>query len=422
METPQNPAQTAQNPAQPQPASDLNPEVAAWLKEYPTPEATLALEVEKQKEFVSKYYAADDELDEQIEKMLDQAETTVDKEIAAGKNKFPFSEELVVGIINISKVKVLDEMIEEVSKLYQERRGLVKGKEITDPVVAMITQRSCTKMAMLLQQKLVKQIEEEVKSRELPLNQFMQIVIGYLMGDLSMFVEVEKFYNLKKVEENKDKPCDIEKLRKYIEESIKISDLILQDKISQNSLFLFPHILSDKLFNETGYESEEIVYHIRQMNENNTMDEETLKLIITEAYSVEKSKEKCFATFDKQMKDLEAQFQMMELAAKQEAERRKQAGGQLPPGQKPPMMEDKALLKMMQMGLNVPPGMAGPGMAAPGGPGGPPPGMFPPGMFPPGMMPPGMMPPGMVPPGMVPPQPKQEGEEKKPEEKSGGGN
>jgi len=396
METPANPNQAPQAQDPQQPPSDLNPEVQAWLKDYPTPESTLELSIEKQKEFVSKYYAADDELDEQIEKMLDQAETTVDKEVSAGKNKFPFSELLVVGIINIAKVKVLDEMIEEVSKLYEERRAAVKGKEITDPKVAMLTQQSCTKMAMLLQQKLVKQIEEEVKSRELPLNQFMQIVIGYLMGDLSMFVEVEKFYNLKKVEENKDKPCNIEMLRKYIEESIKISDLILQDKISQNSLFLFPHILSDKLFNETGYESEEIVYHIRQLNAGPDMDAETLKLIITEAYSVEKSKEKCFATFDNQMKDLEKQFQMMEIAAQKEAQRRKAAGGK--PGAKPPLLEDKALMKMMQMGLPMPGGMGGPG-----GPGGPPPGMFPPGMFPPGMMPPGMMPPGMMPPGMVPP-------------------
>lgn len=402
MDTPANPAQ--QPPAEGQeqiPPSDLNPEVQAWLAEYPTPEATLALPIEKQKEFVSKYYAADDELDEQIEKMLDQAETTVDKEVAAGKNKFPFSEEIVVGIINIAKVKVLDEMIEEVSKLYVERRAAVKGKEITDPAVAMITQQSCTKMAMLLQQKLVKQIEEEVKSRELPLSQFMQIVIGYLMGDLSMFVEVEKFYNLKKVEENKDNKCNIEMLRKYIAESIKISDLILQDKISQNSLFLFPHILSDKLFNETGYESEEIVFHIRQLNSGDDMDAETLNLIITEAYSVEKSKEKCFATFDNQMKDLEKQFQMMEIQAKKEAERRKAAG--IKPGQKPAVMEDKALMKMMQMGLAVPPGMAMPqGMMPPGG---PPPGMFPPGMFPPGMMPPGMMPPG---PGQQPQPPVAE--------------
>lgn len=277
---------------------ELNPEAAAWFKEYPLVEDALALEREKKQEFIRKYYAQDDELDEQIEKMLDEAETIVEKEIEAGRNVMPFSQNLVVGLINVSKVKVLDELIEDVDKLYKERRTLVKGKEITDPGVAKVTQINCSKMAIMVQGKVVKQLEEEAKSRDLPLNQFMNIAVSYLMGDLGIFVEIEKFYNLKKVEENKDKPCDLEKLKIYIEESIKISDLIINDKINQGSLFLFPHILSDKLYNETGYESEEIVFYIRKLNEDGTLPDETLDLIVKEAYHVEKSKDKCFTTFD----------------------------------------------------------------------------------------------------------------------------
>lgn len=69
--------------------------------------------------------------------------------------------------------------------------------------------------------------------------------------------------------------------------------------------------------------------------------------------------------------------------------------------------QDKAMLKMMQMGLNVPGGM--PQGPPPGMMGMPPPGMFPPGMFPPGMFPPGMAPPGMPPqPQQKPPAPKKE--------------
>ena len=355
-----NPQQDAQQ------VTDLNPKVTAWLKDHPTPEDTLALPAEKQREFISLYYAPDDELDEQIEKMLDDAETAVDSEIEAGKSKFPFSEKLVIGLITISKVKVLDEMIEDVSKHYEDRRKQVKDKEITDPQVAMVTQMSCAKMAMMLQGRLIKQIEQEVKSRELPLQKIMRVIVGYLMGDLSMFVEVEKFYNLRKVEQHKDRPCDIEKLRKYIRESIKISDLIVTDKISQNSLFLFPHILSDKLFNETGYESEEIVYYIRQLNDKAELDEETIELIVREAYAVEKSKEKCFKTFDDQMKKMEEQMIAAEAHARKQAELQKKQGGI--PGD---IRQDKAMMKMMQMGLNVP-----------GGPGGIPPGMIPPGMMP----------------------------------------
>ena len=351
----------------PQPVTDLNPKVTAWLKEHPTPEDTLALPAEKQREFISLYYAPDDELDEQIEKMLDDAETAVDSEIEEGKSKYPFSEKLVVGLITISKVKVLDEMIEDVSKHYAKRREQVKDKEITDPKVAMVTQVSCANMAMMLQGRLIKQIEQEVKSRDLPLQEIMRVIVGYLMGDLGMFVEVEKFYNLRKVEEHKDRPCNVEMLRKYIRESIKISDLIVNDKISQNSLFLFPHILSDKLFNETGYESEEIVYYIRQLNDKKELDEETIELIVKEAYAVEKSKEKCFKTFDDQMKKMEEQMIAMEAQARMQAEMQKKQGNA--PAD---ITQDKALMKMMQMGLNVPGGL--PAMFPPGmGPRGPPP-------------------------------------------------
>jgi large-conductance mechanosensitive channel len=389
----QQPPQTEQKTQQ---EIELNPEAAAWFKEYPLVEDAIALNRDKKQEFIRKYYAQDDELDEQIEKMLDEAEKVVEEEIEAGRNVHPFSQNLVLGLINVSKVKVLDELIEDVDRLYKERRKLVKGKEITDVGVAKVTQINCSKLAMMVQSKVVKQLEEEVKSRDLPLNQFMNLAVSFLIGDLGIFVEIEKFYNLKKVEENKDKPCDLEKLKTYIQESIKISDLILNDKINQGSLFLFPHILSDKLFNETGYESEEIVYYIRQLNEEGTLPDETLDLIVREAYHVEKSKEKCFKTFDNQMKQMEQQYQQMEAAARKFAAQQKSN----PNAPKGSLDQDKAMMKMMQMGLPMP-GMGGPGGPAPPGMGMPAPGMFPPGM---GMPPPGMMPPGMFPPNAAPPR------------------
>ncbi len=121
------------------------------------------------------------------------------------------------------------------------------------------------------------------------------------------------------------------------------------------------------------------------------MSDETLDLIVKEAYHVEKSKEKCFATFDNQMKEMEMQYIQMEEAAKayhaQQALNPNQGG----------LESDKAMMKMMEMGLPVPGMGQGMGGMPPGMMGMPPPGMFPPGMFPPGMFPPGMFPPGMGP-------------------------
>lgn len=125
---------------------------------------------EKKQEFIKKYYAQDDQLDEQIEKLYEEAESAVQKEIDEGKSVFPFSETLVLGLINISKVKVLDDLIDEVDKLYKERRNLVKGKNITDKGVAIVTQKNCQKMAAMVQSKVIKQLEEEVKSRNIDIN------------------------------------------------------------------------------------------------------------------------------------------------------------------------------------------------------------------------------------------------------------
>lgn len=206
----------------------------------------------------------------------------------------------------------------------------------------------------------------------------MPIVVNIIMGDLSFFVDIEKFYNLRKVSEHKEEPCDIDKLKAYISESLEISDLILEGKVAQGNLFLFPHMLSDRLFNQTGYESEQIVYYITTLNNSGELDDECTDLIIREAYAVEKSKKECFEKFDKQMQDAELRFQ-----AEMEAAKKKAAQVPIQPKQNP--LDDKALMKMAQMGFSIPgmpqgalappvmggmpgmmPGMGIPGMKIPG--------------------------------------------------------
>lgn len=58
------PSQQTQNPedetVSAQQASELNPEAAAWFKEYPNVEDAVALSREKKQEFIKKYYAQDD--------------------------------------------------------------------------------------------------------------------------------------------------------------------------------------------------------------------------------------------------------------------------------------------------------------------------------------------------------------------------
>lgn len=318
---------------------DNNPEVKAWFLQYPTEAEALALPFDEKKGFILKYYSEDVNSDKLLEEMLDEAEKILDKELADGKGKPPFSEPLVLSMMVIAKAKIMDELLEIVSKLYEERRKLVKGKEIKDPAVIKFTQMNCSRLAYMIQGKILKQVEEEAKSRHLPLEEFIYCCVMIASNDMNTFVEVERMYNFRKTEENKDKEFDRVKVKEYISESLKISEQILNGQLDSTVVFLFPHLLSDKLYNLTGFESEEVVYYIRKMVKENTIEEELVDLIVKEAYSVEKSKENCHTTFENQM--IKHEQQLMEAYAR----RAKELEAIKDP------LEDPAIKKMIETGL-----------------------------------------------------------------------
>ncbi len=391
-----------------QPGDAQNPEMKEWFLKYPEETQAISLDLPEKKEFILKYYAEDVNSDELIEKLLDEAEKVLDREIKAGKNKPPFSEQIALAAMAIAKVKVIDELVEEVRSYYEERRKIIKGKPLTDPGVLQVTQINCSKMAKAIQERILKQVEEEAKGNGFPLNEFMQLCVMIAMNDSQTFIEIERIYNFRKAEAAKDKQPDLAKLKQYITEGLEVSEKINKGEIDSNLIFVFPHLLSDKLFNLTGLESEEVVLYIRKLVQTDAIDEELVDLIIREAYSVESSKEKCHSNFDKQMMAYEQEM----MAAY--AERQQQLANIKDP------LEDPAVKKLIEMGLvnkeqaeqmiqmarAMPPEMMA-GMM-----GGMPPGM---GMMPPGMggMPPGMMggmPPGMMggmPPGMPMPSPEE---------------
>jgi len=316
-----------------------NPEVKEWLEKYPTVEDGLKTSFDEKKKFILSYYSEDVDSERLLENMLEEAEKILDKEIAAGHNKPPFSEHIALAMMAIAKGKVMDELIEDVTKVYQDRRKLVQGKEIKDPGVIKVTQINCSKLAYLIQTKILKQVEEEAKSRDFPIEEFMYLCAMMAGNDMQTFVEVERIYNHRKTEENKDKEFDREKVKQYIQESLKISEQILSGEIDSSVVFLFPHLLSDKLFNVTGYESEEVVYYIRKMVAENTIEAELVDLIVKEAYSVEKSRENCQTTFDNQMMTYQRQMQEAYLRRMQEVQNIKDP------------LDDPAIKKMIQTGM-----------------------------------------------------------------------
>ena len=318
----------------------INPEIKAWFEKYHTIEEAIARPLEEKKNFILNYYSEDPDSEKALEEMFEQAEKVLDKEIEAGKSKPPFSEALVSSMMIIAKGKIIDELLEEVSRLYQERRKLVKGKDIKDPGVIKITQINVSKLAYMLQSKILKQVEEEAKSRNIPLEEFMYICAMIAGNDMQTFIDIERIYNYRKTEENKEKQFETGSVKEYIRESLKISEQILSGELDSTMVFLYPHLLSDKLFNLTGFESEEVISYIRRMVKTDKLDDEFANLIVSEAYSVEKSRDNCQSTFDNHMIAYEKMMQEAYIKRQKEIEE-----------QTKDPLEDPAVKKMIQSGL-----------------------------------------------------------------------
>ena len=66
--------------------------------------------------------------------------------------------------------------------------------DINDQKVLQHTQASCNELAMKLQSDLLKEVENECKSRNLELKKIMPFAEQLIFGDMTHFVEIERFF------------------------------------------------------------------------------------------------------------------------------------------------------------------------------------------------------------------------------------
>ncbi len=218
--------------------------------------------------------------------------------------------------------------------------------DINDPITIHITQQCFNRIATELPDIICKDCESECKSRDLPLEKIMPVITQILLSDLGQFVDIERLYIMKVVEENKSRQVKSDQIKTYIMYSLALSHKLINGKINPEMMMLLPHILSDTFFNKTGCEGEEIVYHVQEFLAKDELNEALINLIIREAYAVEQGKEKSYKAFEEQMRAMETMFGPA-------------PGGM--PGQPP----------MLGPGGGMPP-MLGPGGGMPGMPGMPP--------------------------------------------------
>merc|ERR1711957_43553 len=316
--------------------NELNPEAKEFLKLYKTAQDALVLDFDTKRDFVKNYYVADNFYQERLEKMVDEAEEGLDAVLSdesIDETKRYQTEKLFMSLINLAKGRHLDELMAVVKVFYEARRKTVKGMDISDPICIMITQQCFQRMAIELPEIICKEIESECKARDMPLEKVMPIVSQILLSDLSINVDIERLWVLKKVEENKTKEITAKELKDYICYSLALSHKLIKGKLNPDMMILLPHILSDNLYNKTGYEGEEIVYHVQEMLNKNLLSAELVDLIIREAYAVEQGKEKSYAAFEEQMQQMAMMQQMQNMQVNPNAPQ----GQNGMPGMMPPM-------------------------------------------------------------------------------------
>lgn len=316
-----------------------NPELAEWFKKHPEDKDALALTFEEKKDFILKYYSEDGNSDEMLEKIMEEAQSVLDKELSERKTKGNegFSETLILAMIALSRGRVIDELLEILKKHTSERRNLVKAKDVNDPGVLRITQVNCIKIQREMNVKILEQVKEEAKSNGLDEVKVWTLAYLFMSNDIQNFAEIERVFNYRTVEATREEPVDIEKVKQYTRETLRITDMIINGQIDSAIVYVFPQLLSDRLFNVTGFESEQVVHFVRQSVIKGTIDAELTDLIIREAYAVEKSKNSCQESLNLQIEQY--QNRMREIYIQQEMAR----------NQDP--LNDKSVQTMIQMGL-----------------------------------------------------------------------
>lgn len=316
-----------------------NPELTEWFVKYPEDKDALALTFEEKKDFILKYYSEDANSDEMLEKIMDSAQGALDKELSERKNKGgdAFAETLILAIIALSRGRIIDELLEILKTQTNTRRNLVKAKDVNDQGVLRTTQLSCLKIQREMNIKIIEQVKDEAKSNGLDEMKVATLAYYFMSNDIQNFAEIERVYNYRTVEASRDQPIDIEQVKKYTRETLRITDMIINGQIDSAIVYVFPQLLSDRLFNITGFESEQVVHFVRQSVLKGTIDAELADLIIKEAYAVEKSKNSCQESLNLQIE--EYQRRMRDLYIQQEIAR----------SQDP--LNDKSVQTMIQMGL-----------------------------------------------------------------------
>lgn len=288
-------------------------------------------------DFLKKYYLSENLVyDDEIAKRTEEADLIVGKELEAN-SKPPYSQALVENLLNLCKMSIMDEMVELVSQQNKPLQDSLKAFKITDFEAAMTFQMSMGAVMQKYMMMLAKEVQNECTSRGLDAKAFMRQAYPVLTSDMSMLFEIDSFCGLKNFEKIKDQPVTKEQVLAFSKQTIDYTKLLLESKIHEAALMVYPSLMNQYLNMKFGIDSYQVMAKIMDLLKKNdhSDDKEAFRQLLEEIWYVENGRAMIFAIFQQQM-------EMLEMMSK----------GGMDPSQMPPM--DPAMMEAMSKGQMPP--------------------------------------------------------------------
>lgn len=359
--------------------------VEKFISVEPADKAVASMNDDQMIDFLKEYYLNENLVyDEEINKRTEDAVLVVEKQLESG-SKPPYAPELIESMINMCKLAIMDEIVEEMNKGIGPLREQLKKFKITDHEAGLNFHMSIAGTMQKYMVALAKEMGSECKSRGLDERAFMKQALPVLSSDLGMLFEIDSFCGLKNFEKSKDKEVPNEIVLAFSKQTIDYTKLLLEGKVSEQTLVIYPSLMNHFLYIKFGVDSYQVMAKvIKLLKEENYKDHLVLfRQLLEEIWYVENGRALIFAIFQQQMMMMEQMMAngmgpggMPEQMTPEMLEKLQK--GEMPQFD-PSMLEgfdpsklDPAMLEMMQKG-EMPPfdpsmfqGMGGPGMGGPG--------------------------------------------------------
>lgn len=298
--------------------------------EIPNTEAQLQIQIDKfinyktfdegynamtsaqRQKFLEDYYLNenldyDGEVKSRIEDSLDLIKTELGKNKPAG----PFSQDLLDGIITLSKMTVMDALVKKVQLVHQNLREKLKEKPINDFKTTMTFQLGMGSLAMEYNQLLSQEIIKNCTERKLDIDAFMNQAFPQLTGDFSVFFEIDNYNGLKIFQELKDKKITQAQSEEYIKKTTDYSKMVTDGQLNPQTILVFPNLVNHFLYNETQLENVQVLDFVMQKVKegSNGPNEEFFKLLFEEIFYIERGRKTIYEMFQMQMQFMDQMMQ-----------------------------------------------------------------------------------------------------------------